>query len=177
MMIDPERPPHVERVLRAEDQDQEGEQQDEIIVAADQTADGEHERVEPGPERQQRGDGGSPLLGHRAAEEGLQREDQARDRQIDEARPVDVGARGGIEFILAQVEPALPVQQRADLGHAEIVVCVAEREPVDRAPAPPQHVGDRADPEEPEPAPPMRIIQPAAKLVHACALPYGPPAH
>ena len=66
---------------------------------------------------------------------GRSAQDQPGERQIDQPRPVDVGAAvRGVEPVLDEVEPVLPAEQVADLRHAQIVVGIAKREAADLAP-------------------------------------------
>ena len=68
----------------------------------------------------------------RPPKSGVNSSFSAGDRQVDEPRPVDVGAG---QPVLGEIVPALAGEQAADLHHPHIVVGVAEREDADRAPA------------------------------------------
>ena len=75
------------------------------------------------------------LLGMRAGHERPAEQDQPGERQVDQPRPVDVGAVRPVHLVLAQVEPVLPGEQRAHLADAHIVVGVGEDEAGDVVPA------------------------------------------
>ena len=66
---------------------------------------------------------------------GVKRQLEPGDRQVDQPRPVDVGAAGGLSRYWRRSYQPWPVEQGADLHHPHIVVGVAEREPLDRGPA------------------------------------------
>src|SRR3546814_11337276 len=91
---------------------------------------------------------------------------------------MDVGAIRRVEPILAEVEPALAVQERADLHQAEVIVGVAQREPADQVPPDRDEHRRRPEPEERHPQPPVPVEMIGAVEIHAkLALPKPLPRH
>src|SRR3546814_20875921 len=83
-----------------------------------------------------------------------------------------------VEPILAEVEPALAVQERADLHQAEVIVGVAQREPADQVPPDRDEHRRRPEPEERHPQPPVPVEMIGAVEIHAkLALPTPLPRH
>ncbi len=106
-------------------------------------------------QRQQRGERHRNLLRARAAENRLQQQYQSRDRQIDQPRPMDVGAAmDRVDAMLDEIVPALPAEQGTHLGDPEVVVRIAKRERMDWAQAVQDDPGDVEQPgRDDDPAP------------------------
>jgi hypothetical protein len=103
MMIDPERRPHAARRMRAEQQPHAPARRPWARSAAASAP--PIAKIAPASAASAPRD--RHLFGHRAAHERPQHQHDARDRQVDDPRPVDVGAIRRIEPILAEVEPVL----------------------------------------------------------------------
>ncbi|WP_331317599.1 hypothetical protein [Methylobacterium mesophilicum] len=86
------------------------------------------------PEEQHGPEGRRQTHGKRVARQGRERQDQAGDRRVDEARPVARHAARGQESVLDVVVPALAGQQVAHFHEAHRVVGVRDAEVVDRLP-------------------------------------------
>mgnify|MGYP003296022843 CR=1 FL=1 len=115
----------------------------------DQAAGDEGQPEQHRQKGQQRRDRAGPALGIGSANQRAQRQDHPGDGQIDQPRPVDVGAAmRRVEAMLDEVEPALPVEQGADLRDAHIVVGVAQREAAHLPPAGEQRVSRVTKPEQ-----------------------------
>ena len=100
-----------------------------------QPADGQRQPDDQHQQRQQRRHRDGEHFGMRAIGELTPEQDQPGERQIDQARPVDVRPGWEIEFVLAKIVPALPaVEPRTNLTHAHIVVGIAEHETGDVGP-------------------------------------------
>ena len=63
----------------------------------------------------------------RSTGKGPRQQHKQRDRHIDQARPVHVGAPGRVEPILRVIEPVLPVEEVPHHNHAHGIVIVAEQ--------------------------------------------------
>ena len=138
MMIDPVGHEHRQRDGRThheDDRQRPGQRRD-------QPPDRGTQRDQHHAKRKERSDATGKPFRFRHAHERPQQQDQRRDGKIDDPRPVDVEARRRIEPIVAQIIPALPVEQGTHLHQAHIVVGIAQRQPVDRRPALPD-VEDR----------------------------------
>ena len=131
VMVDPLG--HEHAVGRAGEEDRnKGER---VSARIDQPPRSQRQREQQQKIRQQRRDRDRPPLRAGSAKQRPKQQDQSRDRQIDQPRPVDVRAVWRVHPVLAKVEPALPVQQRADLHHPHIVVGIAQGEVADAVPA------------------------------------------
>src|SRR6476646_6928628 len=108
----------------------------------------EAEREEQQPIRKEWGNRDRPSFRPGSAEKWPKRQDQAGDRKIDQPRPMDIGAEWRVEAILPKVEPALPVEQGADLHHPHFVVGIAEAEIADFEPLPEDEPGAKAEPHQ-----------------------------
>ena len=78
--------------------------------------------------RKERHGGAGDALGNGAAEDGLGEGDDARDRQVDEARPVHVRARGRVHAVLIDIAPRLPAEPVAHLHQPLRVVGIGKVE-------------------------------------------------
>ena len=101
------------------------------------------------------------------------------NRQIDKPGPMDVIPLRRIEFVLAQIVPILPVQQRAHLRHAQIVVGIAKPEHKDRLPAHDNEDDTGKQPDKDDPASPMPDSQIIGLTHHwrSSILPLNRPRH
>jgi hypothetical protein len=131
VVIDPRRHEHAARRAGEKQSDE----YERIGTAVDQPPRGERQREEQEKQRQHRRDCDGGALGLRSADERPKRKDNCGDGQIDEPRPMDVGAIGRVQPVLAKVEPVLAREQRTNLAHPQIVVGVAKREETDPVPA------------------------------------------
>ena len=130
MMIEPQRHEHRQAHGRAQRRENGDDPRAAVRPreAAGDEAKAQHQREEG----QQRRDRAGPAVGRPLLHEQAEQQHQPGDRQVYEARPVDVRPARRIEPVLAQVEPALPGQPVLHLQIAHIVVGIAKREPVYR---------------------------------------------
>src|SRR4051794_29448911 len=142
MMVDPLG--HEHAVGRAGEEDR--KKGERVSARIDQPPRGQRQRKEQQKVRNQGRDRDRPPFRTGSAEHRAKKQDQSRDRQIDQPRPVDVRAKWGVHPVLAKVEPALPVQQRAHLHDPHIVVGVAETEVADVAPLVEDEPAAKAEP-------------------------------
>ena len=113
-----------------------------LVLLDQQRQGGKGQRAQPGPfgpqppvgempqrnhdpqQHQQRHRERRDPFGPRFAQQRLQDHDQRRQRGIHQPRPVHFHGRDGVDAVLRQVEPALPVHQGAHLDHPQRIVAI-----------------------------------------------------
>ncbi len=142
-MIEPGRHEHPKRRAGEEKRDE-----DQWVGAlVQQPSNSQCEREEQQQERKHRRHRDRDTLRVDRADERSEQQDQASQRQVDQPRPMDVGAQRRVQPILAKIVPVLAGEQRTNLAHPHIVIGVGEHEELDRVPTIDDEVDAKAEPD------------------------------